>query len=73
MYRWDAFKNITAITTTRDGGFSTGNFASANLALHVNDDEAIVRKNRTKIFGEKDISITKENSVFVAQDRKSVV
>ncbi len=32
--------------TTRDGGFSGGDFAGLNLAFHVGDDAAIVRRNR---------------------------
>lgn len=72
MYKWDEFKNITAITTTREGGFSSGHFASANLALHVKDDEVAVRKNRAKVFALKDINMTKENSVFVHQYHSDV-
>ena len=32
--------------STRDGGFSSGDYASLNLAFHVGDDAAIVRRNR---------------------------
>ena len=65
MYNWNQFKNITAITTTRDGGFSTGNFSSANLAYHVGDNKETVKKNRDVIFSK--VGINEQNSVFVAQ------
>ncbi len=35
--------------TNRTGGYSSGAFASFNLGLHVNDDEADVLKNRKKL------------------------
>lgn len=38
--------NFRHTITTRDGGFSSGEFASLNLAFHVGDDAATVRANR---------------------------
>ena len=38
--------NIKAFYTTKNGGFSVGNFASLNLGLHVDDDPVAVLKNR---------------------------
>lgn len=43
---WPAPAHIRALTTLRTGGVSKGDFASLNLALHVNDDPASVRENR---------------------------
>ena len=38
--------NFHHAISTRDGGFSTGDYASLNLAFHVGDDAEIVRRNR---------------------------
>ena len=38
--------------TTRDGGFSRGDYASLNLAFHVGDDAEIVRRNRRALAHE---------------------
>ena len=43
---WPAPKNIQALTTTRTGGVSQGVFQSMNLADHVDDNPAHVKKNR---------------------------
>ncbi|HMT03392.1 MAG TPA: peptidoglycan editing factor PgeF [Burkholderiales bacterium] len=43
---WNAPANIKTIITTRIGGYSTGQFDSLNLALHVSDNPEIVIKNR---------------------------
>jgi hypothetical protein len=43
---WSAPAGVRAVTTTRLGGVSAGNYASMNLALHVNDDESTVLQNR---------------------------
>jgi len=46
---WDAPKNIKAIMTTRQGGFSQAPFDSMNLGDHVDDDLATVTKNRARL------------------------
>jgi YfiH family protein len=46
---WSAPKNITALTTTRLGGYSQGAFSSNNLAKHVGDNEQDVEKNRQQL------------------------
>lgn len=46
---WPAPNNVHAATTLRTGGLSQGGFSSLNLALHVNDDVAIVNNNRQNI------------------------
>ncbi len=43
---WPAPKNICAIQTTRQGGFSQTSFDGFNLAMHVGDDALTVAKNR---------------------------
>jgi YfiH family protein len=43
---WSAPFKVKALVTTRNGGLSTGPYASLNLGLRVNDDPAIVGRNR---------------------------
>lgn len=43
---WPAPKNVRAIQTTRQGGFSQAPYDSFNLAMHVGDDVLTVAKNR---------------------------
>lgn len=46
---WNAPKNIKAIMTSRQGGFSQAPFDSMNLGGHVDDDLATVIKNRASL------------------------
>ncbi|MDI1351226.1 MAG: peptidoglycan editing factor PgeF, partial [bacterium] len=48
---WPAPKNITALSTTRHGGYSTYPYHSNNLGLHVGDDALNVGKNRQQLTG----------------------
>lgn len=73
MYKWNDFKKITAVTSKRTGGFSTGDFSSLNLALHVGDDKETVFKNRECFFGKKEVMMAPKNSVFVAQNHSTIV
>ncbi len=43
---WPAPEAVQALTTTRQGGVSTGHWASLNLADHVGDDPLAVQENR---------------------------
>lgn len=43
---WPAPGNVKALFTTRNGGISSGPYASFNLGDHVGDDPAIVEQNR---------------------------
>lgn len=46
---WDAPDNVVALTTTRPGGSSVGDYAEFNLAAHVGDGSENVRINRTQL------------------------
>lgn len=46
---WPAPKSVRAAMTTRRGGFSTGPYASFNLASHVGDDARAVAENRRRL------------------------
>ncbi|MBM7037563.1 peptidoglycan editing factor PgeF [Vibrio ulleungensis] len=43
---WNAPKNVKAISTTREGGFSSSPFDGLNLGRHVGDDFQTVERNR---------------------------
>jgi YfiH family protein len=43
---WPAPPRVRALMTTRSGGVSTGPYASLNLGTRVNDDPAVVERNR---------------------------
>lgn len=46
---WPAPANVRAFVSTRQGGVSTGCFASLNLGAHVGDDPAAVAENRRRL------------------------
>ena len=46
---WPAPECVKALTTCRQGGFSQAPYTSLNLALHVNDESAVVAKNRARL------------------------
>lgn len=47
---WPAPATVKALVTTREGGFSSGAFASGNLARHVGDDIYAVLANRARLL-----------------------
>ena len=49
LANWPAPKNITALSTTRVSGFSQPPYDLNNLALHVDDDDVHVMKNRQQL------------------------
>lgn len=49
MADWPAPERIRALTTTRAGGVSQGNYQSMNLADHVDDDIERVKENRQRL------------------------
>lgn len=68
---WNAPKNIRAIMTTRQGGFSQTSFDSMNLGDHVDDDPEAVEKNRAYLKKILDLSsaplwLTQVHGVTVA-------
>lgn len=46
---WPAPANVKAYVSSRQGGVSTGAFASLNLGAHVGDDRAAVTENRRRL------------------------
>jgi YfiH family protein len=46
---WPTPPQIRAVCTTRNGGVSTGNYASLNLGLHVGDGAQAVAENRQRV------------------------
>lgn len=46
---WPAPSNIKAVSTLRTGGVSSGRYADFNLAQHVHDNQAHVRRNRLRL------------------------
>ena len=46
---WTAPSNINTVTTTRDGGHGVSPYLSNNIALHVGDDPANVKRNRATL------------------------
>lgn len=46
---WPVPANVRAVVTTREGGCSTGPYASFNLATHVGDEERSVWQNRERL------------------------
>lgn len=72
---WNAANNINALTTTRIKGVSSPPFDSFNLGMHVDDNLADVKKNRTKLEGELSLPAsplwlkqTHGNTVIEAKD-----
>lgn len=49
---WPPIANVHALVTTREGGVSTGEYSSLNLAEHVGDSPAAVRENRRLVAGQ---------------------
>lgn len=46
---WPAPARVRAAVTTRDGGVSTGPYATLNLGAHVGDDPSAVAENRRRL------------------------
>ena len=72
---WPAPETVHAFTTTRKNGYSVGSYASLNLAQHVEDDHAIVERNRDRLIEDFNLPSqplwlqqTHSNTVIVADD-----
>lgn len=53
---WPAPVNVRAISTTRNGGVSTGKYCSLNLGEHVGDNASAVGENRRRVRAALDLS-----------------
>lgn len=72
---WPAPENVQAFTTTRKNGFSTDTYAGLNLAQHVEDNVAVVDRNRDFLAKHFDLPSaplwlqqTHSNTVILADD-----
>ena len=77
---WPAPKTVKAFTTSRKNGFSSASYASLNLAQHVEDDNAIVERNREYLIEYFQLPSapvwlqqTHSNTVIVADDFQHVL
>lgn len=64
---WPVFADypVDAVVTTRDGGVSTGRYASLNLCLGVGDEDALVLENRRRVAAA--IGVDLDDFVFCEQ------
>lgn len=67
LLTWSIFDGhgVRAAVTTRDGGVSSGAYASLNLGLHVQDDPEAVRVNRERAA--EAFGVTADDLVFAKQ------
>jgi len=68
--QWPAPENIKAFSSCRSDGVSRAEFSSLNLALHVNDDEQLVEKNRQRLIKEL---VIPNNPVWLNQTHSNKV
>jgi len=68
--QWPAPENIKAFSSCRSDGVSSAEFSSLNLALHVNDDEQLVEKNRQRLIKEL---VIPNNPVWLNQTHSNKV
>jgi len=59
------FPQLVQVNSTRQGGFSTGNYTSLNMGKHSGDDGETVERNRTRFI--KSLAIPPNRLVFPAQ------
>lgn len=73
LLTWECFDPslMQAALTTRNGGVSTGRYASLNLGLHVDDSDAAVLENRTRIAAA--LGATLDDLVFCEQVHRRAV
>lgn len=62
---FNGYQNLIHFTTTRDGGFSKGDYGGFNLSYKVGEEETIVTKNRNNIA--KGLGIAEESLLFAYQ------
>jgi YfiH family protein len=73
LLTWSIFDGhgVRAAVTTREGGASTGPYASLNLGLHVNDDPDVVWENRGRVA--RAFGVALDDLVFTKQVHGRVV
>jgi YfiH family protein len=73
LLTWPAFDptSVQVVLTTRDGGVSTGSYASLNLGLHVGDDGAAVLTNRERAAAAMGVGL--DELVFAEQVHQPTV
>ena len=57
MLYYDIADNVTAFTTTREGGCSIGNYASMNVNAYCGDNPEHIAENRRRLCGELNIPL----------------
>ena len=65
LLEYDIAPEVRAFSTTREGGFSEGNYGSFNANSYCGDNLEAVRKNRQLLADE--LGISKENLIFTHQ------
>jgi YfiH family protein len=68
--KWQLPNNVQAISSTREGGFSSGDFHSLNLGMHVADDANLVQRNRDHL---QHISHMPSSPIWMNQTHSTVV
>lgn len=73
LLTWSIFDGhgVRAAVTTRDGGVSSGAYASLNLGIHTEDDRSSVRVNRERVAAA--FAVTPHDLVFSRQVHGAVV
>ncbi|GAB3243821.1 peptidoglycan editing factor PgeF [Kineosporia babensis] len=73
LLTWSIFDGhgVRAAVTTRDGGVSSGSYASLNLGMHTDDDRASVRVNRERVA--QAFGVAQPDLVFSRQVHGNVV
>ncbi|HEY1991051.1 MAG TPA: peptidoglycan editing factor PgeF [Gammaproteobacteria bacterium] len=73
---WPAPRNVRAVSTTRNGGVSSGRYASLNLGEHVGDAPGAVAANRSRLQQELGAAaprwLQQVHGIRVVQDGGSV-
>lgn len=67
---WMLPNHVKAISSTREGGFSTGDFDSLNLGMHVSDDANLVQRNRDHL---QQISHMPSSPIWMNQTHSTTV
>lgn len=65
MVYYNISPDVTAFSTTRKGGFSSGNYAEMNINRHCGDDDKSISKNLEVLS--RELNITEENIIMPHQ------